>query len=520
LATVAPTVAPPPPDTPHPSEADTRFFGHPRGLATLFFTEFWERFSYYGMSAILILFMTTPAAAGGLSFDTAKAGVIYGTYTALVWLASVPGGWLADRFLGQRRATLYGGVVIMLGHISLALPTIPTFYLGLACLVMGTGLLKPNVSTMVGQLYGTEDARRDAGFSIFYMGINLGASISPFVCGWLAQSPRFAGMLHGVGIRPESSWHWGFGAAAVGMFFGIIQYLGGWKYLGAAGMNPVVPDDPADHARNRRRLQLGIVAAIVVVLGLAALGRTGALRVTPEGVANGFGIALLIGTVVLWAGLLGIRTWTRSERKQLLTILVLFVASTVFWSLYQQAGSTLNLFAQRSTDNRLFGMAFPSSWFQAVAPIFIILLAPAFAWLWVRLGKRDPSSPTKFVFGLAFVGLGFVVLVPAAALSASGVKVSPLWLTLTYLLHTIGELCLSPVGLSATTRLAPARVAGLMMGVWFLTISLGSYLGGRVASLYEAYSLTTLFGLVGGAAIVAAVILAVAVRPINRMLET
>jgi len=519
LATVAPTVSSPPPEARPPADTDTRFFGHPRGLSTLFFTEFWERFSYYGMRAILILFMTAPVAVGGLAFDTAKAGVIYGTYTALAWLAALPGGWVADRFLGQRRATLYGGVVIMLGHIALAVPTIPSFYLGLACVVIGTGLLKANVSAMVGQLYGADDTRRDAGFSIFYMGINLGASISPFICGWLAQSPQFAGMLRAAGIRPETAWHWGFGAAAVGMFFCVIQYLGGWKHLGAAGMNPIVPDDPAEHARNRRRLQLGIVATIAVILGVTALARTGALQVTPRGVGNGFGIGLLVGTVLLWWRLLANRSWTPSERKRLLTMLVLFIASTVFWSLYEQQGSTLNLFADRSTDNRLFGMAFPASWFQAVAPIFLIVLAPVFAWIWMRLGKRDPSSPTKFAFGLAFVGLGFVVLVPAAALSASGVKVSPLWLTLTYLLHTIGELCLSPVGLSATTKLAPARVAGLMMGVWFLTISLGSYLGGRVASVYEAYSLTTLFGLVGGAAIVAAVVLAVAVRPINRMLK-
>jgi proton-dependent oligopeptide transporter, POT family len=513
------TIAPPASAAPSPTEPDTRFFGHPRGLATLFFTEFWERFSYYGMRAILILFMTAPLAVGGLAFDTAKAGVIYGTYTACAWLAALPGGWVADRFLGQRRATLYGGVVIMLGHISLAIPTTPSFYLGLACVVIGTGLLKANVSTMVGQLYGTEDTRRDAGFSIFYMGINLGASISPFICGWLAQSPQFAGMLRAVGIRPEAAWHWGFGAAAVGMFFGVIQYLGGWKHLGAAGMHAVLPDDPAEQVRNRRRLQVGIAAIVVVALGIAGFARTGALRVTPRGVADGFGIALLVGTVVLWAGLLANQSWTPAERKRLLTMLVLFIASTVFWSLYEQQGSTLNLFADRSTDNRLFGMAFPASWFQAVPAIFIIVLAPVFAWLWLRLGKRDPSSPTKFVFGLAFVGLGFVILVPAATLSASGIKVSPLWLTLTYLLHTIGELCLSPVGLSATTKLAPARIGGLMMGVWFLTISLGSYLGGRVASVYEAFSLPALFGLVGGAAIVAAIVLAVAVRPMNQMLR-
>jgi len=514
------TVAAPSPPAPPPADSDTRFFGHPRGLTTLFFTEFWERFSYYGMRAILILFMTAPLGVGGLAFDTGKAGVIYGTYTALAWLACLPGGWIADRFLGQRRATLYGGVVIMVGHICLAVPTLPSFYLGLACIVFGTGLLKPNVSTMVGQLYGPDDARRDAGFSIFYMGINLGASVSPLICGWLAQSRQFGGLLQAVGIRPESAWHWGFGAAAVGMFFGILQYLAGWKHLGAAGMNPIVPDDPAEHQRNRRRLQYGIVATIVGMVVIGLLERTGAVRMTPRGVADGFGIGLLVLTVLLWAGLLGLKSWTPAERKRLLTILCLFVASTVFWSVYEQAGSTLNLFADRATDNRLFGMAFPASWFQSVSAVFIIALAPVFAWLWVRLGTRNPSSPTKFVFGLLFVGLGFAVLVPAATLSASGVKVSPLWLTLTYLLHTIGELCLSPVGLSATTKLAPARVAGLMMGVWFLTIALGSYLGGRVASGYEAFPLPTLFGVVGGIAMAAGLVLAVAVRPINRMLAS
>ena len=485
------TVAPPAPAAPSAVSNDTRFFGHPRGLATLFFTEFWARFSYYGMRAILILFMTAPTAMGGLAFDTAKAGVIYGTYEALVWLASLPGGWIADRFLGQRRATLYGGIVIMLGHVWLAIPALPTFYLGLAFVVIGTGLLKPNVSTMVGQLYTPEDSRRDAGFSLFYMGINLGASISPFICGWLA-STRFGAVLGNVGIRPELAWHWGFGAAAVGMFFGVVQYLGGWKYLGAAGMNPIVPDDPREHLRNRRRLQLGIGVTVGVILALALLARSGIRQVTPKGVADGFGIALLVGTVALWAGLLGIRTWTGGERRRLLTILCLFLASTVFWSVYQQAGSTLNLFADRSTDNQLFGMAFPAAWFQAVPAIFIIVLAPVFAWLWVRLGPRDPSSPTKFAFGIAFVGLGFLVLVPAAAIAATGVKVSPLWLTLTYLLHTIGELCLSPVGLSSMTKLAPAKIMSLVMGIWFLGASIGNFLAGQAASFYESLPAPTL----------------------------
>jgi POT family proton-dependent oligopeptide transporter len=500
--------------------ADTGFFGHPRGLATLFFTEFWERFSYYGMRAILILFMTAPFAMGGLGFDTAKAGVVYGTYTSLVYLTALPGGWLADRFLGQRRATLYGGVVIMLGHICLAIPTLPSFYLGLGLVVIGTGLLKPNVSTMVGELYGAEDARRDAGFSIFYMGINLGAFLSPLICGWLAQSEQFRGFLESVGIRPESSWHWGFAAAAVGMFFGIIQYLAGWKHLGQAGMNPVVPDDPAEQARSRRRLRNGVVVVMLLVAGIAILGRMGVLHVTPEGLGNAFGLVLLAVTVVFFAGLLSSKSWTSAERKRLITIGVLFVGAAIFWSVFEQAGSTLNLFADRSTDNRLFGMTFPASWFQSLNAIFIVLLAPVFAWLWVRLGKRNPSSPAKFTVGLLFVAAGFGILIVAAKLAAAGIKVSPLWLTATYLLHTIGELCLSPVGLSAMTKLAPARVAALMMGVWFLATSVGNYLGGRVAALYESFSLPSLFTAVTLFALAAAVVLAHLVRPIERMLAS
>jgi len=503
-----------PPD----ADAGSGFFGHPRGLATLFFTEFWERFSYYGMRAILILFMTAPVAAGGLGFDVAKAGVIYGTYTALVYLTALPGGWLADRFLGQRRAVLYGGTVIMLGHVCLAVPSLTSFYLGLGFVVVGTGLLKPNVSTIVGQLYASEDARRDAGFSIFYMGINLGALLSPFVCGGLAQSEWFHRTLESLGLPPETAWHWGFAAAAVGMFFGIVQYLAGWKHLGDAGMKPVVPADPAERARSHRRLRNGTVGLLALAGGMAVARRLGMIHVTPEGLGNAFGMVLVGVTVLLFGGLLGSRAWSNAERKRLLTILVLFVAAAIFWSVFEQAGSTLNLFAERSTDNRLFGVGFPASWYQSANPAFIVLLAPPFAWLWVRLGKRDPSSPVKFVVGLAFAAAGFAILVVAAKLAAGGVRVSPLWLVATYLLHTIGELCLSPVGLSAMTRLAPARVAGLMMGVWFLAAAVGNYLGGRVAGLYEAFSLPSLFGTVALLALAAAG-LALLVRPIDRMLR-
>jgi POT family proton-dependent oligopeptide transporter len=477
----------------------------------------WERFSYYGMRAILILFMTAPIAVGGLQFDVAKAGVIYGTYTALVYMLSLPGGWIADRFVGQRRATLYGGVVIMLGHISLAIPSLTSFYVGLGLVTIGTGLLKPNVSTMVGQLYSGDDARRDAGFSIFYMGINVGAFLAPLACGWLAQSQEFKGILSSVGWAPESSWHWGFGMAAVGMFFGLVQYLAGWKYLGTAGLDPVRPESPEAQRRQRLLLQGGL-ALLAVVAGLVTLAvMSGMIRISAEGVGNVFGGVLLLVTVAFFLWMFTVAKWTPDERRRLYVVLVLFLAAAVFWSVFEQQGSTLNLFAERSTDTTIFGYRFPASWFQSLNSLFIITLAPAFAWLWVRLGRRNPHELVKFTVGLALVGLGFLILIGAARLAESGTRVSPMWLVVTYFLHTAGELFLSPVGMSAVTRLAPARIAGLTMGVWFLAISVGNYLGGRVAALYEGFSLPQLFGSVAAYALAAALLLALLIRPIQRM---
>ncbi|HXE58546.1 MAG TPA: peptide MFS transporter [Gemmatimonadales bacterium] len=497
--------------------ADRRFFGHPRGLATLFFTELWERFSYYGMRAILILFMTTSAAQGGLGFDVSRAGAIYGTYVSLVYLLSLPGGWLADRFLGQRRAVLYGGIIIMLGHVCLALPSLTTFFLGLGLIVVGTGLLKPNVSAMVGQLYAPDDTRRDAAFSIFYMGINLGAFIAPLIVGWVAQSEAFRGTVAGLGLTPSSAWHFGFGLAALGMLVGIVQYLQGWKHLGDAGLHPNVPDDPARRAADRRTLRLGAGATIVVALLLGALHSSGVMPLTPEGVANALGAVLLVTTVVVLAYLVGVAPASGAERRGLLIVTLLVLASVVFWSVFEQAGSTLNLFAERDTRTELLGFDFPASWLQSVNAMFLILLAPVFAWIWIRLGRRDPSSPAKFSLGLVFVGLGFVLLVPPARDAMAGEKASPLWLVGTYLCHTIGELLLSPVGLSAMTKLAPARLIGFVMGVWFLSISVGNYVGGRVAGLYESFSLPTLFGVVGGVAVGAGLLMALMVKPAARI---
>jgi len=497
---------------------DTRFFGHPWGLSTLFFTEMWERFSYYGMRALLILFMTAPIAAGGLGFDTAKAGPIYALYVSSVYLLSLPGGWVADRVLGLRRAVFVGGVVIMSGHICLAIPSLATFYAGLVLIALGTGLLKGNAAALVGQLYAPEDVRRDAGFSIYYIGINTGAFVAPFVTGWLAQSDTFRGLLASMGFNPESAWHWGFGAAAVGMFLGLVQYVVGGRHLSPEGLRPVRPSDPAVAVRVDRQVRLVGLAVLGVLLAGTALVASGAVTLDPEVISRNFKWALLGVTVAFFGWVFLVAEWSREERKRLVLIAILFVASTIFWMAYEQAGSTLNLFADRSTDNTIFGHAFPSSWYQALTPFFIITLAPVFAVLWVRLGRRDPSSPVKFAIALAMLGLGFAVMVGAASAAAGGARVSPLWLVLSYLLQTTGELCLSPVGLSAMSKLAPVRIAGLIMGVWYLSISVGNYLAGMASSVYETVPLPTLFGLVTATALAASVVLALLVRPIRRML--
>ena len=483
---------------------DRAFFGHPRGLSTLFFTEMWERFSYYGMRALLLLYMTAPVAAGGLGFDAAQGGAVYGLYTSMVYMACLPGGWIADRFIGQRKAVLYGGILIASGHFSMAVPFLSTFYLGLFLIVIGTGLLKGNVSVIVGQLYSAEDQRRDAGFSIFYMGINLGAFVAPLVCGYLGQ---------------QINWHLGFGAAGVGMTLGLVQYVLGSRHLGDAGVHPAPAASPEAAAALRKQARLwgGSLAVLVVLFGIGAF--TGALPVTATQVSDAAGVFLLLLIVGFFGWLFFSSGWTPDERRRLYVMGVLFLAASLFWSVFEQAGSTLNLFADRNTRNEMMGMPFPSSWFQSLNSLFIILLAPVFAWIWVKMAARgvEPSSPAKFAFGLVFVGLGFAILVPPAS-AAEGTLVSPMWLTTTYLLHTIGELALSPVGLSAMTTLAPARIAGMVMGVWFLATSVGNFIGGRLAGFYESMALPTLFGAIAGYAIVAGLILFVLVPSMRKLM--
>lgn len=501
------------------STRDAAFLGQPRGLSTLFFTEMWERFSFYGMRAILMLFMTAAVDKGGLGFGPEKAGPIYAMYTSMVYLAALPGGWIADNLLGQRRAVLYGGMVIMLGHILLALHGMEFFYAGLACVVVGTGLLKPNISVIVGALYDKEDNRRDAGFSIFYMGINIGAFSAPLTCGWLAQSAKFKTILSGMGLTPENSWHWGFGAAAVGMFFGLVQYVLTSKHLGEAGQL----SERAQNPETLKQAQTMIKSWGAGFLGLLLV--TGGILVTwphlatSDNIKGAFGIVLLAVVVTFFGKLLSDSSFTKAERARLLTILVLFCGASVFWGIFEQAGSTLTLFADRNTRNEIVGHTFPSSFWQSLNSALLVLFAPVIAGLWQFLGKRDPSVPAKFGVGILFAGLGFAVLAIGALQATTGVRVSPLWLFLVYLLHTIGELCLSPVGLSSMTKLAPARVVGLMMGVWFLATAVGNFLGGSVAGYYEKFTLPTLFALVATSGIVMSACMFALVRPIKRMLD-
>jgi POT family proton-dependent oligopeptide transporter len=430
--------------------ADKQWLGHPRGLATLFFTEMWERYSYYGMRALLFLYMVGSVQQPGLGFDEKRAGAIYGWYTFSVYATGLLGGIIADRWLGHYRSVLVGGIIIACGHFCMAVPALPFFFTGLVLIVIGTGLLKPNVSTLVGSLYRKDDKRRDSGFSLFYTGINIGAFFAPFVTGYLGQ---------------KINWHFGFAAAGVGMVFGLIQYVAGKKYL--------VPAEPEERLAEEH----------------------------PEAVAK----------VPL----------TRSDWTRLAVIGILFCFSVIFWAGYEQAGTSLNLFADRATRLTVFGWPwqFPSTWFQSVAPLCVILFAPVFAWLWIRLGPHEPSSPTKFTLGLVFLSLSYALILPAARIfETAHMRVSPWWLVGLYLLQTLGEICLYPVGMSMVTKLSPPRLVGLLMGVWFLSIAIGNKVAGWVAGFLKEMPFSEVFKIAFISAGVAALILLVLVKPIRRLM--
>jgi POT family proton-dependent oligopeptide transporter len=458
---------------PHP-----QWLGHPRPLYTLFFAELWERFSYYGMRALLTLYMVAPVALGGLALPTKEASLIYGTYTMSVYMLSIPGGALADSILGSRLAVLLGGIIIACGHFAMAVPSEFTFYLGLVLIVVGTGLLKPNISAMVGQLYAPGDVRRDAGFSIFYMGINVGAFIAPLTTGFLAQHSAFKQMLTSWGFNPIHSWHWGFAAAGVGMVLGLIVFV-----VFGGGLKEVGPP-PARVPGSWRR-------PVAVLLGTLALWGIAWLSDQP-----GFNWIRYLFIVVPVGLMLWFGYSSNPDTRRLGAIFFFFIGAFIFWALFEQAGTSLTLFADGHTAQTIAGVEVPSAWYQAANAIFVIALAPLFAVLWTRLGDRQPSSPLKFTIGLFFLALSFSLMIPAAKLAVQG-RVSPLWLLGLYFLQTVGEMCLSPVGLSTFTKLAPRHLVGAMLGIWFLGAAFGNKFAGVLAASFgegDAGHLDRFFG--------------------------
>lgn len=449
------------------SKFDKSFFGHPGGLSTLFFTEMWERFSYYGMRALLVLYMVAAVDKGGLGFSTPDATAIYGLYTASVYFLPLIGGWFADRYIGAKRATFIGGVIIASGHFVLAVPAIWAFYTGLFLVAVGTGFLKSNISAMVGDLYDTDDERRDGGFSIFYMGINLGAFLAPLITGWLAGY----------------NWHWGFAAAGVGMVFGLIQYIVGKKKLDGVGEPPVKSEIASENTQTTPLYLAQVGATVVVGLGILlyfyssrGLDFTLKIALIPVLVIGGL-------LIVVFTGMLD--KLTIDDWKRLGIIIILFLFAALFWAGFEQAGSSFNLFADQLTDRNLGGWEIPTAWFQSINAIMIVIMAPVFGVIWVKMGKKQPNDVFKFALGLFLLALGFVVMAYASGLTSAG-KVSPMWLVVVYFLHTCGELCLSPVGLSSMTKLAPGKMVGLMLGVWFLASSLGLFAAGQIAGEFEA----------------------------------
>lgn len=524
---------------------------HPRGLVTLFFTELWERFSYYGMRAILVLYMVAPAAQGGLGFDTKHAASIYGTYTMSVYLTALPGGMLADRWLGARLAVLLGGIIIACGHFSMVFHSLAFFYLGMVLIAIGTGLLKPNISAMLGGLYGKDDPRRDSGFSIFYMGINIGAFCAPFVCGYLAQGESFKRFVATMGFDVSTSWHWGFGAAGVGMCLGLVIFLINRKRL--PDIDRTAMDAPAEPAGTNESDPVATATTdsvpgrshplVAVLLSLIIPG-TGHMYRGQMGAGLSWLFAYLLAWVWYFAGGgivlaviavgIGIASAVSAARRPKATaqlssaewkrvgaIFVFFLFTILFWAAYEQKGASLNLLAKDLVRTEVFGIAFPSSFLQSFTPAFVIILAPIFSYLWLRLGERQPSSPVKFTLGLLSIGLAYCLLVPAVWMTSHG-RISWLWLAGLYFLEVVGEMCLSPVGLSTVTKLSPVKLVGIMMGVWFLAASFGSKLAGYLSGFYvpQAGPLVKLYGGVAAGLLISAGLLAVLTPRVKRLMGT
>ncbi|ATO44711.1 peptide MFS transporter [Loigolactobacillus coryniformis subsp. coryniformis] len=481
------------------NKEEKTFLGQPRGLMTLFFTEFWERFSYYGMRALLVFYLIDTVKRGGLGFDEATGASIMSIYGSLVYMSSVIGGFIADRLLGSRRTVFWGGVLIMIGHIVLSLPFGQgALYGSIALIVLGTGLLKPNVSEMVGTLYTEDDVRRDSGFTIFVMGINAGSLLAPYVVGSIGQ---------------QVNYHLGFSLAAIGMFFGLIQYWRGGKNLNESSNRPGDPVSEDEKAGLIRKI-VAIVVAAIVVFGLMAFA--GKLNVTNVIlVFSILGVLLPIGYFVM---MLSSRKTTKVERSRVWAYVPLFIASVLFWSIEEQGSVVLALFAKNQTILNLGFINLLPSWFQSLNPLFIILYGPIFAWFWVKLGKHQPSTPAKFAYGLLFAGASFLVMLIPVSLFGQQ-RVSALWLVLSWAIVEIGEMLISPVGLSATTKLAPKAFQSQMMSMWFLGDAAAQAINAQIVRLYTPANQMMYFAVIGIITVVFGILLGFMVPKIKGLME-
>lgn len=474
---------------------EKKFFGHPMGLMVLFLTEMWERFSYYGMRAILFLYLTKGANEGALGLSEKTGGAIMGLYMASVYLLTLPGGWIADNILGQKKAIWYGAICIMIGHLILAIPGSPEiFFLGLATVAIGTGLLKANISSIVGELYPEGGAKRDAAFSIFYLGINLGAFLGMFVVGYLGE---------------KVGWHYGFGAAAFAMLFGVINFKLNGKYLENVGNRPT---------QQSSYTYLYVVIAALVLVGILLV----------SGILDSVSLAqymkyIIVAITILYFAYIGLidPSLTVVEKKRVGVLFILFIAISIFWSGFEQASTTLTIFADRHTDRNFLGMQLPASWLQNANSMFILIFSAPMGFLWIYLNRKNlnPSVPLKFGLGLLQMGLGFFVMYLAAKRVLDGTMAGLGWLGLTYMLHTLGELCISPVGLSSYTKLAPKKYYSQLMGLWFVGAALGNLIAGlfagnfdesNVAAMPELFYQVFLIGMVSG------LVLIVLFKPIKK----
>mgnify|MGYP001313969780 FL=1 len=474
---------------------------HPIGLKTLFLTEMWERMSFYGMRGILVLFMTASLIDGGLAIDAVSASAIYGIYSSSVYLVALLGGWIADRHIGQQNAILYGGLVIMIGHFLLAFTNIETFYLGLIFVVLGTGLLKPNISAIVGGLYEKEQEKKEAGFTIFYMSINIGSVLGFFICGYLGES---------------IGWHYGFGAAGIGMAFGLIQFILTRKNLGEVGIKPSI-----ELPKNKKKKEIiSLYFLFFIFMTILFMGIFGFWTFDPIPIANALTVIIISIAAIYFLYLFIFGNLNEDERKKITLILVLFFGAAFFWSGFDQAGSSFNIFAKEYTDRIIFGWEYPASWLQVLNPILVVILSPFMAYLWIFLGKRmlDPSLPFKFGLGLILMAIGFIFIAIGANVAMQDGLAGARWLLLTYLFHTIGELTLSPIGLAAISNLSPKRYVGQMMGIWFLASSLGAIIAGLLSgqAAYEGLnSIPSLFNKVAIISSIAGLVLILISKPLN-----